>query len=72
MNEDDDVLQCCPDCGDSMDWQDCDVCGGEGEYDAYELDPLLHYPGDTAPCHQCGGLGGWDMCTNKQCKEPTP
>ena len=52
----------CPDCGGDMDWTDCDACGGEGAYDVYEEDPLWYQPGDTEPCHQCDGAGGWYTC----------
>lgn len=41
---------------------ECEQCGGDGEYDAYELDPLWYDPNDTEPCAQCGGAGGWYWC----------
>lgn len=68
-----DIFEYCPSCGDVLEWEDCDVCGGEGEYDVYETDPLWYSPGDTESCHQCAGKGGWSLCTNKQCKtDETP
>lgn len=54
----------CPICGSDMDWDICDLCGGEGELEVYESDPLWYDPGDTEPCHQCDGAGGWWTCTN--------
>lgn len=38
-------------------WPPCGMCGGDGELDAYELDPLYYAPGDTTVCPQCGGHG---------------
>jgi DnaJ-class molecular chaperone len=57
----------CKHCEQELDWEDCDACGGEGEYDAYEEDPLWFDPGDTEPCQQCGGAGGWYYCANRDC-----
>ena len=57
----------CEHCEQELEWVECDPCGGEGEYDAYEEDPLWFDPGDTEPCHQCGGAGGWHWCANTQC-----
>ena len=67
--EDLDRYPCCPRCGMELDWTDCDACGGEGEFDAYEDDPMWYDPGDTEPCHQCGGLGGWYICPNQDCPQ---
>ncbi len=52
----------CRFCGAPLEWVECDACGGEGEYDAYETDPLWYDPDDTAPCPQCEGDGGWWWC----------
>jgi hypothetical protein len=54
----------CPVCHAPLEHSDCDLCGGEGEHDAYEEDPLWYSPGDTEPCPQCGGEGGWWVCPN--------
>jgi len=63
----DDPLDFCPTCGTFLEWTDCDFCGGEGVHEMYEADPLWYRPGDTEPCTQCGGDGGWLMCVNKDC-----
>lgn len=52
----------CPDCGTPMYWEDCDVCGGEGHIDAYDLDPIRYNLGDIEMCNQCYGDGGWWVC----------
>lgn len=64
----------CPHCGAEMDWEDCDQCGGEGVYDAYEIDPMWYEPGDTETCELCGGSRGFWWCANMQCpvKAVTP
>ena len=62
----DDYGKECPVCGSDMDWADCDVCGGDGVLDAYEGDPLWYDEGDTEPCYQCGGTGGWWTCLNSR------
>lgn len=56
----------CPICGSSMDWEPCDLCGGEGYYDAYESDPLWYDEGDVERCSQCNGEGGWAICLNRK------
>lgn len=57
----------CPHCGAEMDWEDCDQCGGEGTYDAYESDPLWYSPGDTEMCELCGGSTGFWWCPSMRC-----
>jgi hypothetical protein len=57
---------CCPHCGEPTDYERCDQCE-DGEIDVYELDPLWYDPGDTEPCAQCLGAGGWYWCYNAQC-----
>ena len=52
----------CPICGTPMDWEDCDICGGEGYVDVYESDPLWYEPSDVEMCEQCSGFGGWYVC----------
>jgi hypothetical protein len=66
----DDGPRCCPHCDEPMDWVDYDLCGGEGEFDwerLQEEDPLWYQPGDTEPCEQCSGVGGWEWCSNPRC-----
>ena len=60
----------CPDCGADLDWEECDQCGGDGYLDwerLQEEDPLWFQPGDTEPCTECDGKGGWWLCGNGQC-----
>lgn len=60
----------CKHCGDELDWERCDYCGGEGYFDGeqlQELDPLWYSEDDTERCEQCQGKGGWHFCTNRQC-----
>lgn len=54
----------CPICGAEMYWEDCGVCGGDGELECYESDPLYYDEDDVEPCYQCGGSGGWATCSN--------
>lgn len=69
---------CCPHCEYELEWQDCDQCGGEGEFDWETLqfdDTLWYQPDDTEECAQCSGAGGWHWCPNRQCPaklEATP
>lgn len=61
----------CPDCGQDMDYIDCDLCGGEGYFDGealMEIDPLWYGPDDTERCEQCDGKGGWWWCSNRDCQ----
>src|SRR5688500_16388028 len=51
---------CCEHCEEPLEWEDCDLCGGEGEFDwerLQEEDPLWYQPGDVEKCTQCGGAG---------------
>lgn len=62
--EDEAIGPCCAICGDSLEWQDCYQCGGQGLFDwedLQEIDPLWYQPGDTEACEQCAGRGGWWM-----------
>jgi hypothetical protein len=62
--------RCCEHCEEPMDWVDCDLCGGEGEFDwerLQEEDPLCYQPGDVEKCTQCNGVGGWEWCANPRC-----
>ena len=53
----------CPICHDSMYWEDCEQCAGDGEFDVYDEDPLWYSPGDTERCNTCDGYGGWYRCS---------
>jgi hypothetical protein len=63
--------QCCEVCGASMDWEDCDLCGGEGVsgHDCGEDVCCCLYPEDNETCHQCDGKGGWWYCWNRSAPE---
>lgn len=55
----------CKACGGVLDYEDCDACGGDGEFDWETLqfeDPLWYGPDDTEICTQCDGKGGWSVC----------
>jgi hypothetical protein len=61
---------CCTHCGQELDYEECDQCGGDGYFDdewLMEEDPLWYQPGDTEACTQCGGEGGWHYCSNREC-----
>lgn len=52
----------------SLEFVDCQECGGEGSTlpgDLYEQDPLWYDFEDTEPCHMCGGRGGWRLCLGR-------
>jgi hypothetical protein len=68
----DDERNCCPKCGNDMEWADCWMIDcEEGTYDLYEEDPIFYSPGDRASCTECGGKGGWLYCPNCE-KSPDP
>lgn len=56
----------CEVCGSSLEWEDCDVCGGEGYsgHDCGEDVCCCLWPEDNEVCHQCDGKGGWWWCYN--------
>ena len=51
-------------CGSDMTWIDCPSCGGEGETNEYDSDPLWYLSEDEAweKCEMCAGKGGWWRC----------
>lgn len=60
----------CKHCGQELDYEECDYCGGEGFIDGERLqeeDPLWYDADDTERCEQCSGKGGWHFCTNRDC-----
>lgn len=74
---DDDGLYCgpeydndppaCPTCHDSLSWEDCHECGGEGvsRHDCGDDTCCCLYPDDDEPCDTCGGHGGWYRCLSR-------
>lgn len=58
----------CARCGSSMDFQDCDYCGGEGysDHECGEDTCCCLYPEDNVTCDICHGDGGWWMCLSSQ------
>ena len=56
----------CPKCGTDMHRQDCPECGGEGDFDAHDEDPLYYDPGDRIPCDNCHGHGVFVWCPKCQ------
>lgn len=63
--DEDDCEPSCTKCGSSVLWEDCWNCGGDGELDVYETDPLWYDPGDTEKCDVCSGKGGYYVCISK-------
>lgn len=57
----------CSKCGSLLEWECCDRCWGEGDYDLYEDDPINECPGTFALCPECKGDGGFWVCTNAEC-----
>lgn len=56
-------------CGSSLDWDSCDVCGGDGitgPGELHEEDPLWYDPDDFEPCSQCGGQACWPQCLSSE------
>ena len=54
-------------CGSCMEWEDCDLCGGDGSREYMDAPDEW---GEDCPsevnhlveCHDCGGAGGWWYC----------
>lgn len=54
----------CARCGSSMDYEQCDQCGGEG-YDGHDCGEdccACRYPEENVLCDICRGRGGWYCC----------
>lgn len=63
--EDDYTARHCTICGSFMDWVDCWQCGGDGEFDLYDEDPINYAPGaEYEPCDACKGKGGYYECAS--------
>ena len=54
----------CARCGSSVNWVECEQCGGEGVdgHDCGEDCCCCAYPEDNIRCDICGGQGGWYQC----------
>lgn len=57
-----DTLPTCGICGCELERVQCPICGGEGDIDVYDDDPMWYEPCDTEPCDMCDGMGGWYEC----------
>lgn len=65
VGEDDDTDRYCTVCGGYMDWADCWQCGGDGEFDLYDEDPINFSPGEEYErCNECEGKGGYWECAS--------
>ena len=65
----------CARCGSSMLWIDCCECGGDGFFEAMDLDVDDEIWESERMCDCCNGRGGWYECLSsaKFCKEyPLP
>jgi len=56
---DTDIDYQCARCGSSIDWEDCDACGGDGEYEIEDGDDQMQGWYD---CDMCDGDGSWGRC----------
>lgn len=57
------VAPACKECGREKQWTRCWRCGGEGEIDRYEEDPLWYVgPWRYQRCDNCQGEGGYYVC----------
>jgi hypothetical protein len=64
ISEEYDDRHSCPKCGNDLEWVECWMIDcQDGEYDAYEEDPINYSPGDMEVCSECDGNGGWLVCT---------
>ncbi len=72
-DDDDNTERYCSICGSYMHWIDCWQCGGEGEFDAYDEDPINFAPGqEYEPCPECQGAGGYWECASLPHEETKP
>jgi hypothetical protein len=55
---------CCPRCGSyDIEWETCYECGGDGELDCHDDDPINYAPDEEYnECQFCRGKGGWLVC----------
>lgn len=58
----------CARCGSSLDFDDCEVCNGEGVdgHDCGEDCCCCLYPEDNVPCSYCHGYGSYPQCLSSE------
>lgn len=58
----------CGRCGSSIDWVDCELCGGEGysEHDCGDDTCCCLEPENNLACASCGGAGGFNTCLSSR------
>ena len=74
--DDTELAECsCPKCSSEEVYQrNCEGCGGDGENEVYDDDPMWYEPGDTEICETCSGKGierwcskcGYDLSANRE------
>lgn len=58
----------CAHCGQELEWEDCGACEeGYAGHDCGEDTCCCLDPEPNVYCDQCGGAGGWLICTNSAC-----
>ena len=63
MSGEPDEHEFCSMCGTQLEWVQCYECGGEGDFDANDEDPVNFAPGEEyETCQLCRGRGGWLDC----------
>lgn len=65
----DDFNPICKKCDCETYFVECATCGGEGDIDGEEEDPLWYAPGEYIKCGACNGKGGWYVC---KCENEMP
>lgn len=65
VNEDD--SDSCTHCGNSLIYEDCLQCYGEGGRYLYEDNPIEYEPGEWTDCEVCEGTGVTTLCPNATC-----
>jgi hypothetical protein len=58
----------CARCGSSLDFEDCEYCGGSGytNHDCGEDCCICLDPEDNVPCDCCGGRGTYPRCVSSK------
>ena len=56
----------CGRCGSSLDFDECEVCGGEGydDHDCGEDSCCCAFPENNVRCEACAGRGAWPRCAS--------
>ena len=58
-------------CDCDMERVDCWCCGGEGEFDEHDSDPVNYSPGEEFEvCSECAGRGFFLLCWNRNAVTP--